>query len=113
MILLPQLENLLRKVLKRKNVEVRTTEKNGVETYHGLSTMVVNNAEVLSNCFGAEVWLEMKLLFGRAPYLNFRNILEHGLLNDPGVGKYYSIELYVWWWFLRYVVLKALVVEKK
>lgn len=112
-VLLPQLENLLRKILKRKNVEVRTTEKNGVETYHGLSTMLVNNADVLSGCFGAEVWLEMKLLFGRAPYLNFRNVLEHGLLNDPGGGKYYSIELYIWWWFLRYVVLKALVMEKK
>ena len=40
-------------------------------------------------------------------------LLEHGLLNDPGVGKYYSIELYIWWWFLRYVVLKTLVVGKK
>lgn len=112
-VLLPQLENLLRKILKRKNVEVRTTEKNGIETYHSLSTMLVKNADVLSDCFGSAVWLEMKLLFGRAPYLNFRNILEHGLLNDPEVGKYYSLELYIWWWFLRHVVLKALVVGKK
>jgi hypothetical protein len=98
-ILVPQLENIIRQVLKAGNIRTSTTDGSGIETENGLGSLLESSE--LRSIFGAGHVLEMKMLFTDPIGPNLRNEVAHGLLSDESMEGLDPI--YAWWFMLRLV----------
>ena len=98
-LLAPQVENMIRQLLKRNKL-VTTHTKNSIEEENGLSSLVsiVGAREIL----GDDLWFELQAVFTDSLSANLRNEVGHGLLDDDTSNSLYSI--YAWWMVLRLVV---------
>lgn len=99
-LLAPQVENMIRQLLKRKGLVTTHTDQKGIENEMGLSSLVSMNGarEIL----GDDLWFELQAVFTDSSSTNFRNEVGHGLLDDETSNSLYSV--YAWWMVLRLVV---------
>ena len=99
-LLAPQVENMVRQLLKRNGLVTTHTDPNGIENEMGLSSLVsiVGAREIL----GDDLWFELQAVFTDSLSANLRNEVGHGLLDDDTSNSLYSV--YAWWMVLRLVV---------
>ena len=106
-LLMPQIENFVRKQLHEAGV-LTSNIKSEIETENGLSSLVENNK--LEDIFGKNLWFEFKVLFGGEPNLNLRNKVAHGLLSSDEMKSEYSV--YFWWFCFKLVYIGFFHTEK-
>lgn len=99
-LLAPQVENMVRQLLKRNGLVTTHTDPNGIENEMGLSSLVsiVGAREIL----GDDLWFELQAVFTDSLSANLRNEVGHGLLDDDTSNSLYSV--YAWWMVLRLVI---------
>ena len=99
-LLAPQVENMVRQLLKQNGLVTTHTDPNGIENEMGLSSLVsiVGAREIL----GDDLWFELQAVFTDSLSANLRNEVGHGLLDDDTSNSFYSV--YAWWMVLRLVV---------
>lgn len=99
-LLAPQVENMVRQLLKQNGLVTTHTDPNGIENEMGLSRLVsiVGAREIL----GDDLWFELQAVFTDSLSANLRNEVGHGLLDDDTSNSLYSV--YAWWMILRLVV---------
>jgi hypothetical protein len=96
-LLAPQVENMIRQLLKRNRL-VTTHTENSIEEEKGLSSLVSRARNIL----GDDLWFELQAVFTDSLSANLRNEVGHGLLDDDTSNSLYSV--YAWWMILRLVV---------
>ena len=103
-LLAPQVENMVRQLLKRNGLVTTHTDPNGIENEMGLSSLVsiVGTREIL----GDDLWFELQAVFTDSLSANLRNEVGHGLLDDETSNSLYSV--YAWWMVLRLVILNVI-----
>ena len=99
-LLAPQVENMVRQLLKQNGLVTTHTDPNGIENEMGLSSLVsiVGAREIL----GDDLWFKLQAVFTDSLSANLRNEVGHGLLDDDTSNSFYSV--YAWWMVLRLVV---------
>ncbi|MBD2764457.1 DUF4209 domain-containing protein [Kocuria sp. cx-455] len=98
-VLVPQLEQVVRVMLKRNNVYTLFVDEHGVESEKSLNALL--DMTETENLLGAGVVMEMKAMLVVQGGPNLRNDVAHGLLNDNSAWSYST--LYMWWFCLRLV----------
>lgn len=98
-LLAPQIEHLVRVLLKQED-EKTSTINNGVETECGLSTLL--EKERAKEILGEDLHFELKALLADQLGPNLRNNISHGLL-ETGYGTSLA-EIYLWWFCLRLMI---------
>lgn len=99
-LLAPQVENMVRQLLKRNGLVTTHTDPNGIENEIGLSSLV--NLDGAREILGDDLWFELQAVFTDSLSANLRNEVGHGLLDDDTSNSIYSI--YAWWMILRLVI---------
>ena len=92
-LLTPQIENMVRAILKSANVVTTHLDKNGIETENGLGTLM--RLEETETILGENLTYEIEALFCDPVGPNLRNYIAHGLLDDQHSNSYESV--YAWW----------------
>ena len=103
-LLAPQVENMIRQLLKQNRIVTTHTDKNGIEHEMGLSSLV--NIKGVREILGDDLWFELQAVFTDSLSANLRNEVGHGLLDDETSNSSYSV--YAWWMILRLIVRSAL-----
>ncbi|MDX2355626.1 DUF4209 domain-containing protein [Dietzia sp. PP-33] len=100
-ILIPQIEQLVRGVLKRHGVHTLFVDSYGVESEKSLSSLLAmsETAQILGESLQFE--LQATLIEQNGP--NLRHNTAHGLLDDSQAWSASSV--YVWWLCMRLVVV--------
>ena len=99
-LLAPQVENIVRQLLKQNGLVTTHTDQDGIENEMGLSSLV--NMEQARGILGDDLWFELQAVFTDSLSANLRNEVGHGLLDDDTSNSLYSV--YAWWMVLRLVV---------
>ncbi|WP_152191415.1 DUF4209 domain-containing protein [Georgenia satyanarayanai] len=99
-VLVPQLEQVVRVMLRRHNVYTLFVDEHGVESEKSLNALL-EMAES-EDIFGAGMVMEMKAMLVVQGGPNLRNDIAHGLLDDHSAWSYSA--LYMWWFCLRLVM---------
>ena len=99
-LLAPQVENIVRQLLKQNGLVTTHTDQDGIENEMGLSSLV--NMEQARGILGDDLWFELQAVFTDSLSANLRNEVGHGLLDDDTSNSLYSV--YAWWVVLRLVV---------
>ena len=99
-LLAPQVENMIRQLLKRNGLVTTHTDQNGIENEMGLSSLV--SIDGAREILGDDLWFELQAVFTDSLSANLRNEVGHGLLDDDTSNSLYSV--YAWWMVLRLVV---------
>ena len=100
-LLTPQVENMVRQYLNKKDIQTRhMDDKTGTDDEKGLSSLLdLNGArEVL----GDDLWFELKAVFADPVGVNLRNDIAHGLIDDDSGKNGYFI--YAWWMIFRWII---------
>lgn len=98
-LLAPQMENIIRILLKNKGIVTTRTDKEGIEHEVGLSTLV--DSDGARGILGDDLWFELQAVFTSSLGPNLRNEVGHGLLDDNHSNSMASV--YAWWMLLRLV----------
>lgn len=98
-ILIPQIEHLVRELLKQAGAKTTNLDKNGIENENGMSTLM--GLPEAKQVFGEDLAFEMDLLFCNSSSSNLRNRLAHGLLNENDCNS--ASAIYAWWLTLRII----------
>ncbi len=99
-IVAPQVEKIVRVLIKRHGGHTTTLSVDGVEHENGLSTLLdMKEAETI---LGEDVLFELKAIFADSIGPNLRNEVAHGLMTDS--AAYSAAPVYAWWVLLRMVV---------
>ena len=98
-LLAPQVENMVRQLLKRNRL-VTTHTENSIEEEKGFSSLV--SIDGAREILGDDLWFELQAVFTDSLSANLRNEVGHGLLDDDTSNSLYSV--YAWWMVLRLVV---------
>ncbi|MDT0168901.1 DUF4209 domain-containing protein [Pseudarthrobacter sp. BRE9] len=99
-VLAPQLEQVVRVMLRRNDVYTLFVDDHGVESEKSLNALL--DMTETEEIFGAGMVMEMKAMLIVQGGPNLRNDVAHGLLNDAAAWSYSA--LYIWWFCLRLVV---------
>lgn len=99
-VLIPQLEQVVRVMLKRRNVHTLFVDEHNVESEKSLNVLL--DMTETEQIFGAGMVMEMKALLVVQSGPNLRNDVAHGLLDDAAGWSYSA--LYMWWFCLRLVM---------
>lgn len=102
-IISPQVEFLVRNLLKGANIRTSTIDEAGIENEVGLSSLLDKpEAKIL---LGDDLHFNLVSLFTDPLGANIRNYVAHGLLND------YSSEsdaiVYAWWLYFKIIVMSV------
>ncbi len=100
-LLTPQIENLVRWQLKRRNVKTTTLNDQGIESEIGLSRLM--DRPEIPHILGEDLTFEFKTLFCDSLGPNFRNEVAHGLLEDEACEGISAV--YAWWFGLKIVFI--------
>ncbi len=92
-VLVPQLEQVVRVMLKRHDVHTLFVDENGVESEKSLNALL--DITETEDIFGAGMVMEMKAMLVVQGGPNLRNDIAHGLLDDNSAWSYPA--LYMWW----------------
>ena len=96
-LLTPQLEHLVRILMKQNGIKTTTLDSNGIETENGLSTLLGNPD--IGKTMDKNLIFEFKALLADPIGPNLRNEVAHGLIEADGAMSVYAI--YLWWLCLR------------
>ncbi len=106
-LLIPQVEHLIRILLKQISVKTTTLDGDGIETEKGLSKLLeeVRLEEVLDK----NIIVELEILLSNQIGYNLRNNVAHGLLE----GTFNTTEsIYFWWFCLKLVVNNSFLISE-
>ena len=98
-VLVPQLEQVVRVMLRRHDVYTLFVDEHGVESEKSLNALL--DMTETQDVFGAGMVMEMKAMLVVQGGPNLRNDVAHGLLDDNSAWSYSA--LYMWWFCLRLV----------
>lgn len=98
-VLVPQLEQVVRIMLKRHDVHTLFVDEHGVESEKSLNALL--DMTETEDIFGAGMVMEMEAMLVVQGGPNLRNDIAHGLLDDNSAWSYSA--LYMWWFCLRLV----------
>ena len=98
-ILIPQLENLLRHVLKQAGVEPSAIHSDMTQENRSLSVMLARDREALEGIFGPAIIHEIEGLFDFRGGPTLRHQLAHGLISADGC--YHPDSIYACWFIFR------------
>ena len=99
-LLVPQIENFVREVLKQAGVETKTLDNDGIENEKAMGSLI--QEPKANEVFGEDLAFELNSLFCDPAGPNLRNKVAHGLLDEGQFDSPYAI--YAWWLGLRLVV---------
>lgn len=106
-LLIPQVEHIIRLLLKQADIQTTVLEASGIEMEKGLSTLIEDPK--LEELIDKNLILELKYLLTKSIGYNLRNNVAHGL-SSPHTFE--SIEaVYLWWRILRLVVQTSPLIE--
>jgi hypothetical protein len=112
-LLIPQVEHLIRVILKQNDIKTTVLEPNGIEIEKGLSTLI--EEPILKEVLDKNLVYELKFLLTKAIGYNLRNNVAHGLSSRNVFNSIQAV--YLWWFILRLVVrnspLKEVVEKEK
>ncbi|MCB4764245.1 MAG: DUF4209 domain-containing protein [Sulfurovum sp.] len=107
-LLIPQIENLIRVLLKQIPVKTTILDDNGIEMEKGLSTLL--KEKKLPEVVDENLISEFKILLSSQVGYNMRNNVAHGLSE----GSFNFTEtIYLWWLCLKLVVNNSTLINKK
>ncbi|MCF2588519.1 DUF4209 domain-containing protein [Brevibacterium sp. UCMA 11752] len=98
-VLVPQLEQVVRVMLRRHDVHTLFVDEHGIESEKSLNALL--DMTETEDVFGAGMVMEMKAMLVVQGGPNLRNDVAHGLLDDNSGWSYSA--LYIWWFCLRLV----------
>lgn len=98
-VLVPQLEQVVRIMLRRHDVHTLYVDEHGVESEKSLNALL--DMTQTDEIFGAGMVMEMRAMLVVQGGPNLRNDVAHGLLDDVSAWSYSA--LYMWWFCLRLV----------
>ena len=99
-LLIPQIEHLIRVLLKQQGIKTTVLEPTGIEIEKGLSTLI--EEPKLEELIDTNLINEFKLLLTKSIGYNLRNNVAHGLSTE---NTFLSIEvIYLWWFIFKLVV---------
>jgi hypothetical protein len=98
-LLVPQIEHMVRTLLKLMNVKTTNLDRNGIENENGLSTLI--DLPETKDILGEDLVFKFKALFCSSLGANLRNELAHGLIDEDACYSPYAI--YAWWLGLKLV----------
>ena len=98
-LLTPQIENIVRVRLQQEGVRTAHTDRSGITTENGLSSLVEHDK--FKEVFGEDLAFEIEALLCSPYGANLRNNVAHGLLNDRECHSAYTV--YAWWLSLKIV----------
>ena len=108
-LLIPQIEHLIRVILKQENIQTTVLEATGIEKEKGLSTLL--EEEKLNDLIGKDLLFDLKSLLTDNMGYNLRNNVAHGLSE---LGTFNSIEsVYLWWLCFKLVVNNSHLIEER
>lgn len=99
-LLIPQLEHLVRMIMKQSELKTTTLDSDSIETENGLSALLDNPD--IEKVMDKNLIFEFKALLSDAVGPNLRNEMAHGLLEADRTESVYAI--YLWWLCLRLVI---------
>ena len=99
-LLAPQVENIVRQLLKQNGLVTTHTDQDDIENEMGLSSLV--NMDQARGILGDDLWFELQAVFTDSLSANLRNEVGHGLLDDDTSNSRYSV--YAWWMVLRLII---------
>ena len=99
-LLIPQLEHLVRAVMKQNGLKTTTLDSKGIETENGLSALLEHTE--IEKALDKNLFFEFKALLTDSVGPNLRNEVAHGLLEAEGAMSIYAV--YLWWLCLRLVI---------
>jgi len=99
-LLIPQIEHLIRVLLKQNDIKTTVLEPNGIEIEKGLSTLI--EEPILEEVLDKNLVSELKFLLTKSIGYNLRNNVAHGLSSQNVFNSIQSV--YLWWFVLRLVV---------
>lgn len=99
-LLAPQVENIVRQLLKKEGVSTTTTDLQGIENEIGLSSLL--DKEKSKEILGDDLWFELHVVFTSSLSANLRNQIAHGLLDDETSNSIYSV--YAWWLIFKWII---------
>lgn len=100
-VLIPQMEQLVRGVLKRRGVHTLFVDSYGVESEKSLPSLL--SMSETAQILGESIQFELQAMLVEQNGPNLRHNTAHGLLDDNQAWSASSI--YVWWLCLRLVVV--------
>lgn len=103
-VLVPQLEQVVRVMLRRHDVYTLFVDDRGVESEKSLTALL--DMTETKDIFGSGMVMEMKAMLVVKGGPNLRNDVAHGLLDDGSAWSYSA--LYMWWFCLRLVALPVI-----
>ena len=98
-ILVPQLENSLRHVLKQYGIDPSVTHNDMTQENRSLSSLLDNEREALERIFGAAIVFEIDNLFNFRGGPALRNRVAHGLMSDDTCHSAEAV--YACWFVFR------------
>ena len=99
-LLCPQVENIIRDQLKKIKVRTSNLDKNNIETYNSLNTLL--KSPEIEKILDVNLLFEFKSLFIDPIGFNLRNNTAHGLLDDNEASS--SASIYAWWFILKLII---------
>lgn len=100
-ILAPQMENLVRQLLKAARVSTSTFDADNIETENSLNALL--ERPEAAEIFGPDLVFELRALYCEQVGPNLRNQVAHGLLDDDESASSHAV--YAWWQALRLVYM--------
>lgn len=99
-LLIPQMENALRNLLKSEDVLTTKVDADGFEDEQPLGWILSHSK--LREILGASLAYDLRDLLDRQPGSKVRNLMAHGMLTHAELGS--ATAFYVWWLVLRMVI---------
>ena len=99
-LLSPQVENIIRQILKANNINTTHIDKDNNQTENGLSSLL--DLPKIKYILNEDILFTLKALFTSQLGPNLRNNIAHGLFNDQ---ESYSQEvIYAWWFIFQWIM---------
>jgi len=102
-LLSPQVEFMVRNLLKQANIITSTIDKEGVETEIGLNSLL--DRPEAKNLLGNDLHFNLVSLFTDPLGANIRNYVAHGMLNDNSSQS--DAVVYAWWLYFKVIVMSV------
>lgn len=99
-LLTPQIEHMIRTILKDSDVHTSTLNADGIDMECGLSTLLdkPESAEIIDE----NLLFELQILLADQKGPNLRNDVAHGLLDDSSSASLASV--YIWWRMFKLII---------
>lgn len=99
-LLTPQIEHMVRTILKDSDVHTSTLNADGIDMECGLSTLL--DKQETADIIDENLLFELQILLADQKGPNLRNDVAHGLLDDSTSASLASV--YIWWRMFKFVI---------